>query len=585
MLRNAELLLEYCKISLIKGGTLSMTMTLARKMVAYFLVVILVAAVGFFYTISQCDDSEKLVDDIRVFEVPRFEQTIEVAGNTTAEVSNIRAYLLYGKEQYFIEYKRLADANNKLLETLTKESRTEEARRLFSEAGVLHEKYGKGIEKMILLSKQGKTEEVMQVTVNELVPTAIALNAKVDESKQLRKKRIEQATVKAAQATKDAKTAATIAAILSAIIGIAVALFAARSITAPVKELQRLMSEASGGNLLVTATVKTQDEIGQLCQSFNTMMTAQLAIVRAVRDSSIELSAASQQMAASSEGVSEAATHIADRTQHVAQSMEEALTSNMETSQVLIELSSLIHIAKDKAISASHKSEITIATANDGKATVSEAMQSMNTIYNMTVEAEKVISLLKEDSAQIGMINATITGIANQTNLLALNAAIEAARAGEAGRGFAVVAEEVRKLAEQSNVEASNVSRLINKITENTSSAVVAMKDSLTQVEVGVGAVKKAEISLEKILAAVAETVHDIDGIAKVTNDEVASSETIVRLIEVVADSIESTGRDAQEVSAATEETTATIETIAASSQQTSAMAQNLQSLITKFKV
>ena len=562
-----------------------MKMTLAKKMTAYFLLVILVAVAGFSYTIYQCNNSEKLVEDLQAYEVPQYEKTIDVASNSAAEVSNIRAFLLYGKEQYYTEYKRLTEVNAKLIEELMKESRTEGSRQSYSEIGMLHEKYGTYMEKMISLYKQGKSEEVMQVTVNELVPTAIAMNGKVDEAKKNSKNHMEQSMVEAAKAAKGAKMAAILAAALAAIIGILVALFAARSITAPVKELQNLMTQASEGNLLVQAAITTQDEIGQLCQSFNTMMAAQLEIVTAVKHSSLELAAASQEMAASSVEVSEAANHIADKTQHVASSMEAALNSNMETSQVLIELSSLIHIAKDKASSASNKSEITIHTARDGKVTVTEAMQSMNNIHTKTVEVEKIITLLNEDSQQIGMINETITGIANQTNLLALNAAIEAARAGEAGRGFAVVAEEVRKLAEQSNIEAGNVSRLISKITENTGGAVVAMKHNLTEVEVGVNAVKKAELSLEKILAAVAETVHDIEGIAKITDDEVASSETIVRLIEVMADSIESTGRDAQEVSAATEETTATIETIAASSQQTSAMAQTLQSLIAKFKV
>jgi len=343
--------------------------------------------------------------------------------------------------------------------------------------------------------------------------------------------------------------------VLVALIGMVVGLFAARSITSPVKELEGLMAKASEGNLLVQATVRTKDEIGQLCQSFNKMMMAQVEIVQAVRDSAVELTATSEEMAASSDQASAAAVSIAERTQHVARSMEHASDSNMETSQVLIELSSLIQIAKDKAISASSSSEMTIIAAKEGKATVGEAMKSMNTIHTRTVEAENVITLLNEDSQQIGMINETITGIANQTNLLALNAAIEAARAGEAGRGFAVVAEEVRKLAEQSNREAGNISRIVSKITENTSSAVLAMKYSLTEVEIGVGAVQKAEISLENILTAVAATVHDIDGVAKVTTDEVASSEKIVQLIEVVSESIEGTGRDAQDVSAATEET------------------------------
>jgi len=562
-----------------------MQMTLARKMVAYFLLVILVAIAGFMYTVFACATAQVSVDNLKG-KIPRMQKNNDLAYNAVAQASNVRAYLLYGEEQYLDEYKKLADLNVKLEDELIKDATTEETRNLTNDIKALNEKYVDITNnKLIPLLRAGNKDEAMEVAVNELAPLGSQVLAKIEESKTLRFSTINLAMDNTYNATNKAKLVVIVAAILVAIIGILIAMFAARKITAPIKVIQGLMAEASAGNLLVKAVVQTKDEIGQLCESFNLMIASQQEIVKAVKNSSVELAAASQDMASSSSQVSVATTTISEKTQMVALAMEDASNSSVETSQVLIELSALIQIAKDKAASAGIKSETSINAAKEGKNTVNVVMQSMDTIYNKTREAEKVIMLLNEYSQQIGMINETITGIANQTNLLALNAAIEAARAGDSGRGFAVVAEEVRKLAEQSNAEASNISELISKITLNTDSAVVAMKHSLAEVEVGVQEVNKAGKSLENILSAVAETVSDIDGIAKVTDDEVASSDKIVQLIEVVAEDIEGTSRQAQEVSSALEETTATIETMAASSEQTSAMAQNLHDLITRFKV
>ena len=373
---------------------------------------------------------------------------------------------------------------------------------------------------------------------------------------------------------------------LSAIVlAIVLGIILARAITNPVQTLQNLMAQAGNGDLTVKANADSQDELGQLSQSFNEMIKNQMTVVSMVRKSAVNIAAASEELAASSEEVTSTASEVARSIQTVANEMNEANQSVNNTSQVLLELSSLIQIAKTKATSATKNAGETFTAVNQGQATVAATVSRMNTIKEKTVETEQHIQTLSKYSEQIGLITDTITSIASQTNLLALNAAIEAARAGEAGRGFAVVAEEVRKLAEQSNAGAAEVANLVRKVAEGTATAVQATQLSRTEVEMGVTAVNQAGQSLLYIVEAINKTVADTNEIATVTNDAVASSERIVKLIHAVASSVENTAANAEEVSAATEQTTATMQTVAASSEEMSAMANDLRNAVLKFKV
>lgn len=359
----------------------------------------------------------------------------------------------------------------------------------------------------------------------------------------------------------------------------------ARMVVNPVKHMQQLMDSAGNGDLTVRGQVYSTDETGQLTSAFNAMIAHQSQVVGVVRKAAVELAAASEEMAASSEQVASTATQVARNIDEVASEAGSSTKSAIETSEVLLQLSALIQIAKKCAATSAEDSKSTLAAAQNGKITVEETVSRMDNIKNQTVATEELIATLSRYSEQIGHITDTITGIAKQTDLLALNAAIEAARAGDAGRGFAVVAEEVRKLAEHSNKEADQVTVLVRKIAESTAAAVASMQKSRVEAEFGVEAVQKAGLALGNILDAVQGTVKDMQQIVSVTNDEVATSDKIVQLIDTVATGIETMAGNAQQVAAATQETTAAVETVASSAEQTSAMANELRSSVERFKI
>src|SRR5450631_2854247 len=131
--------------------------------------------------------------------------------------------------------------------------------------------------------------------------------------------------------------------------------------------------------------------------------------------------------------------------------------------------------------------------AQDGVGAAEQANAAMESVRESSVAVSDAIGELAAKSEQIGAIVQTITGIAEQTNLLALNAAIEAARAGDQGRGFAVVAEEVRKLAEDSQSAASEISELIGAIQTDTSHAVEVVADGAKRTQDGATVVEQTK--------------------------------------------------------------------------------------------
>jgi PAS domain S-box-containing protein len=192
-----------------------------------------------------------------------------------------------------------------------------------------------------------------------------------------------------------------------------------------VEKLVKHMDALAGGDLSVEARAERDDEIAKIAGSMNEMVGRLNEVVRSVISAAENVSTGSEELSSNSQEMSQGASEQASAAEEASSSMEQ-MASNIRQNA-------------DNAQETEKIARKAAADARDSGKAVGEAVTAM-----------------KQIAQKIGIIEE----IARQTNLLALNAAIEAARAGEHGKGFAVVAAEVRRLAENSQEAAAEITEL-----------------------------------------------------------------------------------------------------------------------------
>ncbi len=343
------------------------------------------------------------------------------------------------------------------------------------------------------------------------------------------------------------------------VITIVLSLYLTRSITKPLRELEKAAGKIVNGQFDISVTYKSRDELGNLADAFRNMavvletvisdasrLLSEMAngnfdvrtkaeeryvgslqgLLQSIRKLNRDLSMTLGQINNSADQVASGSGQVSNGAQALAQGATEQAASVEELAATITNISHQVKSTADNALEAKAQSGTASNEVEECNRQMQDMMAAMEEITRTSNEIDKIIK--------------TIEDIAFQTNILALNAAVEAARAGTAGKGFAVVAEEVRTLAGKSSAASKNTAELI--------------ESSIKAVSRGTQIAGSTAESLVRVVDQVRTVSDNVDKIANAAEEQAGAIEQVTLGVDQISSVVQTNSATSEECAAASEE-------------------------------
>lgn len=369
-------------------------------------------------------------------------------------------------------------------------------------------------------------------------------------------------------------------------IGLILGWIFSKTFTRNITRLNESAEAISRGDLtkdVVLAKTRFPDETIDMGISIHRMMGHLRDLVRSIREISEKVSESAKTLSSTALEINASTEEVAFAVEHISRGAENQAEMVSKSSKVIHEMAISIELIAKRAREASGAARETSLTARRGGEQSKELLEKMRGFFDRVEQSGRQFMEFNAKLQRVGKIADFIGDVARQTNMLALNASIEAARAGEYGKGFAVVAEEVRKLSEGAGRSAEDILELITGIREESH----RVQDTILEISKNIGEGKKnidiTVDSFREIMDTVVETERKTNSIADMSAMQTAGAGQMVTNVDEIAKVAEDNAASTEQVSAATQEQAVAMQEMAMAARELAALSDNLLQSVERF--
>lgn len=369
-------------------------------------------------------------------------------------------------------------------------------------------------------------------------------------------------------------------------ISFTLAWFISERIAKPIRLLSKNATSIAEGNLMIEPVfIKTKDEIGELCESFNLMFENLKEIILSVRDTNDRVFQSSESI---NQGISEnlkAGEEVANATMVISETLQaQNKIVNLSASKFHVLFETFNGIQKNTG-QIKHHADESLEFANQGNKQIDDFMEqfygvkvAVNQVYQDT---EQLQGLADEMAGILKLIK----DIAKETQILSINAAIEASRESHSGRSFSVIAQRVKQLAVQSTMFAVNIEEKMEIVRERITFIHDQMSESVNEIAAGSEKADQAKNVFVSIHSTNANVHSEVENI---TRDMDEAGESMNQLNDMIKD-IESRSdlikQEIDGIASMSQEQLATLEEVTATSDELVVRIQDMNDSVKKFSV